>query len=103
MLSNDLRSLRDYFDATVLGTGQMTSHVAEAFSSALTATIEQAEALEGRPVDPFSASERATEELIRASRLMSGAANVVLLSAARGEFGGLRSCLPCRPDDGGAA
>jgi hypothetical protein len=88
MLSQHLRSLRDYFDATTLGTGQMSRELAASFSEALGCAAQMAEGLEiaGVPptqVDPFAAADRATAELIRQARLLSGVTNVVMLHADR--------------------
>jgi len=76
MLSQHLRELRNFFEANVAA-GKMSRENAVMFGQALGYAADIAEGMEGA-----AAMQQSTEEVIRQARLISGAANVVLLHAA---------------------
>jgi hypothetical protein len=90
MLSDELRSLKEWWETVRHGTHEMTDRGAQAFALALDDCIEQAVAMEAAlPMSDMllgDAPESITDEMLAQARLIADATNVVLLYTSRPPF-----------------
>lgn len=102
MLSQDLQSLKTWFEATRLPGNVMSDEAADAFAAALGVAVESARQLEHTSIAPAGGDAfdltPETGKLIRTARALAGAANVVMLHAAFP-----LQVVDAAPLDGGAA
>jgi hypothetical protein len=92
MLSQDLLSLRSWFDTCRTGQQTMTPQGAEKFSRAIGACFAQAVAMENAPLAAIVPSDadvpqQSIEELIDTARMLANTTNIVMLSFERPLWG----------------